>query len=299
VYSDSLGRKVGIENGDRIVAVGGKPVERVGTVGSRIVLEEARSVTIERNGRTFDLPLPEDFVKKLNDNKLGGFTYIRYPLIVDSVLKGAKLVSGSVQKGDVLTAFNGQPVQFNTDMFPFRNYKDKNAELAFLRNGRDTVKATVFFDSKAQNGIAFKSPDQVLGTRHLTYSLAKSIPRGIERCWETLSMYMTGIKQLFTGKANPNESVGSVISIGNVFPGDWHWPSFWALTGIFSIILAFMNVLPIPGLDGGHALFTIYEMITGHKPSDKFMEYAQMVGMVLLLGLMLYAFGLDLWRLFK
>ena len=95
------------------------------------------------------------------------------------------------------------------------------------------------------------------------------------------------------------DSLGSVLSIGGVFPGVWDWQSFWTLTAIFSIILAFMNVLPIPALDGGHALFTLYEMITGRKPSDKFMEYAQMVGMVLLLGLMLYAFGLDIWRLFK
>ena len=110
---------------------------------------------------------------------------------------------------------------------------------------------------------------------------------------------MTGLKQLFTGKAKASESLGSVISIGSIFPTEWDWQSFWTLTAIFSIILAFMNVLPIPALDGGHALFTLIEMVTGRKPSDKFMEYAQMVGMVLLLGLMAYALGLDIWRIFK
>jgi regulator of sigma E protease len=95
------------------------------------------------------------------------------------------------------------------------------------------------------------------------------------------------------------DSLGSVLSIGGIFPGEWDWQGFWTLTAVFSIILAFMNVLPIPALDGGHALFTLYEMITGRKPGDKFMEYAQMVGMVLLLGLMAYAMGLDIWRLFK
>ena len=106
-------------------------------------------------------------------------------------------------------------------------------------------------------------------------------------------------QQLFNGKANPNDSLGSLISIGKIFPGEWDWQSFWTLTAVFSIILAFMNILPIPALDGGHALFTLVEMITGRKPSDKFIEYAQMVGMVLLLGLMAYALGLDIWRLFK
>jgi regulator of sigma E protease len=139
----------------------------------------------------------------------------------------------------------------------------------------------------------------MFGTVSKDYSLAQAIPMGFNRCFETLDRYITGIKQIFTGKVNASESLGSVISIGNTFPGVWDWQKFWTLTGIFSIILAFMNILPIPALDGGHALFTLYEMITGRKPGDKFMEYAQMVGMVLLLGLMAYALGLDFWRLFK
>jgi regulator of sigma E protease len=104
---------------------------------------------------------------------------------------------------------------------------------------------------------------------------------------------------MFTGEANVKDSLGSVISIGNTFPGQWDWERFWTLTAIFSIVLAFMNVLPIPALDGGHALFTLYEMITGRKPGDKFMEYAQIVGFVLLMSLMAYALGLDVWRIFK
>ena len=131
------------------------------------------------------------------------------------------------------------------------------------------------------------------------YSFIESIPIGFNRCWETLNRYITGLKQLFTGKVAASDSLGSVISIGNTFPGIWDWEKFWTLTGIFSIILAFMNVLPIPALDGGHALFTLYEMISGRKPGDKFMEYAQMAGMILLLGLMAYALGLDFWRLLK
>jgi regulator of sigma E protease len=111
---------------------------------------------------------------------------------------------------------------------------------------------------------------------------------------------MTGIRLLFTSKEHKvSDNLGSVISIGKTFGGEWDWRRFWMMTALFSIILAFMNILPIPALDGGHALFTIYEMITGRKPSDKFMEYAQMAGMALLLGLMLYAFGLDIWRMFR
>ena len=134
---------------------------------------------------------------------------------------------------------------------------------------------------------------------HVPILFFEAIPAGFTECWQTLGNYLTGLRQLFSGKAKASESLGSVISIGKIFPDRWNWQSFWTLTAIFSIILAFMNVLPIPGLDGGHALFTLVEMISGRKPGDKFMEYAQMVGMVLLLGLMAYALGLDIWRIFR
>jgi regulator of sigma E protease len=299
VYSDTLGQRIGVQDGDKIIAVGGKKVEKVGTVGSEIIMSEAKSITIERNGQQHELAIPAGFIEQLNANRLNGFTYIRIPLIVDSVTKDAKITSGNVQKGDRLIGFNNQPVSFNTDLRDVEDYKNKKAVLTLLRD-RDTVKTEVAFDKKGISGIMYKGSDDILGTNHIKYSFAEAIPAGVKRCFETLTKYVQNLKQLFTSKeVKVKDSLGSVLSIGGVFPGVWDWQSFWTLTGIFSIILAFMNVLPIPALDGGHALFTLYEMVTGRKPSDKFMEYAQMVGMVLLLGLMLYAFGLDIWRLFK
>lgn len=170
--------------------------------------------------------------------------------------------------------------------------------------GQDTIHVKMLLNSKALTdskavSFSFVSAPSLLGTEVKEYSLLQSVPIGFKRCWQTLDRYVTSLKQLFTGKVAASDSLGSVISIGNTFPGVWDWEKFWTLTGIFSIVLAFMNILPIPALDGGHALFTIYEMITGRKPGDKFMEYAQMAGMVLLLGLMAYALGLDFWRLFK
>ncbi|MDQ3277554.1 MAG: site-2 protease family protein, partial [Bacteroidota bacterium] len=143
-------------------------------------------------------------------------------------------------------------------------------------------------------------PYTVLGSERKEYSFFGSIPAGINYGVERLNDYITGIRLLFTSKEHKvSDNLGSVISIGKTFGGTWDWQRFWMMTALFSIILAFMNILPIPALDGGHALFTLYEIITGRKPSDKFMEYAQMAGMALLLGLMLYAFGLDIWRLFR
>ncbi|HUP13630.1 MAG TPA: RIP metalloprotease RseP [Niastella sp.] len=300
VYSDSLGKKIGVQDGDKIIAVGGKRMERVGTVGSEIIMSEAKSITVDRNGKQFEIPIPPGFINQLNANRLEGFTYIRIPLVVDTITKDAKISGGPIQKGDRLIAFNDTPVVYNMDLRNIGAYKDKGATLTLLRNNSDTVKAQVAFDAQGKSGIGYKGADQILGTKEINYSFAQAIPAGVKRCIETLTKYVQNLAQLFTSKeVKVRDSLGSVLSIGGVFPGVWDWQSFWTLTAIFSIILAFMNVLPIPALDGGHALFTLYEMITGRKPGDKFMEYAQMVGMVLLLGLMLYAFGLDIWRLFK
>ncbi len=301
VYADSLGKKILMQDGDKITAVAGNPIEKVGTVGSEIIMSEAKSITIDRNGEIIELQIPEGFIKQLNENRLGGFTYVRIPMIVDSVLKKAKVSEADIKKGDRLIAFAGNPVEYGTDLL--RNgveFKDTTISLSFLRNGTDTINSSVYFNEKGDSKILYKSMGEILGTNQISYSFLESVPKGITRCWETLSKYVKNLKQLFTSnEVRVRDSLGSVISIGGIFPGEWDWLSFWTLTAIFSIILAFMNVLPIPALDGGHALFTLVEMITGRKPSDKFMEYAQMLGMILLLGLMAYALGLDIWRLFK
>jgi regulator of sigma E protease len=302
VYADSLGVKIGLKDGDRIIAVEGKPIEKVGTVGSEIIMREAKSITVDRNGEKVELTIPEGFIGQLNKNRLEGFSYVRCPMIVDTVsATKAKILKGSVQKGDTLIGFNGTPVHYNTDLNKLnREYKDTIATFTLLRNGKDTVSAEVYFDKRGKHYIEFKSMEAVLGTKHITYSFFESIPAGFNKCWTTLGRYVNNLRQLFTSKEiKAKDSLGSVISIGSIFPPVWDWQSFWTLTAVFSIILAFMNILPVPGLDGGHALFTLVEMITGRKPSDKFMEYAQIVGFVLLLALMAYAMGLDIWRLFK
>ena len=301
VYADSLGKKIGVQDGDKIIAVSGKPVEKVGTLGQEIIMNEAKSITIDRSGEKIELQIPEGFIKQLNANRLGGFTYVRVPMIVDSVLKKAEIKKGNIHKGDRLISFAGKPIEYSTDLLNNEDrYNDTTVTLGFLRNNTDTVAADVYFNKKGDSRILYKSIGDLLGTKQITYSFIESIPAGIKRCWETLTKYIRNLKQLFTSsEVRVRDSLGSVLSIGGIFPGEWDWQSFWTLTAVFSIILAFMNVLPIPALDGGHALFTLTEMITGRKPSDKFMEYAQMVGMILLLGLMAYAMGLDIWRLFK
>jgi regulator of sigma E protease len=247
------------------------------------------------------ITIPEGFISTLTKNQLQGFVSPRFPVIVDSVPPEIKYLEGNLQKGDRIVGLNGAATlfyqDFNEAKAPFKN---KDVSLQVLRNGVDTVETRVKLNEQGNVGFVPTNPYKMLGTEKKEYSFGESIPAGINFGIERLKDYMTGIKLLFTSKEHKvSDNLGSVISIGKTFGGVWDWQRFWTMTALFSIILAFMNILPIPALDGGHALFTIYEMITGRKPGDKFMEYAQMVGMVLLLSLMLYAFGLDIWRMFR
>lgn len=299
VHADSLATQIGIKDGDKIVSLDGKPLENFGTIGAEIILGEAKQIGINRNGQDINIPIPEGFIKKLNKNKLEGFVDVRFPTFVDSVSNLAKFTNGKLEKGDQIIALNGTPAPFYNDLNNYKKDKQNQEVMLTVLRNHDTANVKVKLNDKASIGFIPKSPVDILKITTKTYTLAQSIPAGFTKCFQTLDKYVTGLKQLFTGKVNASDSLGSVISIGNTFPSIWDWERFWTLTAIFSIILAFMNILPIPALDGGHALFTVVEMVSGRKPSDKFMEYAQMGGMVLLLGLMAYALGLDFWRLFK
>lgn len=300
VHVDSLGKSIGLKDGDNVVAMDGKPIVNFGTIESELVLTEAKKLTVIRDGQSLDIVVPESFMQKIiEQKKFSGMLIPQYPVIVDSVSKSAVFNAGELKKGDTLIAMNGQSFTYYHEFDQLKKAAANTvAQLTAIR-GKDTVQIKALVNDKGAIGFFQVSPLAILGTEHIQYDLMASVPIGFTRCWETLDRYVTGLKQLFTGKVNASDSLGSVISIGNTFPGVWDWERFWTLTGIFSIVLAFMNILPIPALDGGHALFTLYEMVSGRKPGDKFMEYAQMAGMILLMGLMAYALGLDFWRLFK
>lgn len=300
VHVDSLGKSIGLKDGDNVVAMDGKPIENFGSIESELVLTEAKKLTVIRDGEPLEIIVPESFMQKIvEQKKFSGMLVPQYPVIVDSVSNTAVFNAGELRKGDTLIALNGKSFTYYQEFDQLKKSAANTvAQLTAIR-GKDTVQIKALVNDKGSIGFFQVSPLTILGTEHIQYDLMASIPIGFTRCWETLDRYITGLKQLFTGKVNASDSLGSVISIGNTFPGVWDWERFWTLTGIFSIVLAFMNILPIPALDGGHALFTLYEMVSGRKPGDKFMEYAQMAGMILLMGLMAYALGLDFWRLFK
>jgi regulator of sigma E protease len=298
--TDSLATSVGIKDGDVITAVNDKPLVYLDNLPKDMMLTDKVQLHINREGRDTSIIFPEGFIRTLTKNQLKGFVAPRIPVVVDSLSEGNEFGNKELRKGDQLLSINDHRFLFY-DQFDSlkRYYKNQEVSLGVLRGG-DTVNVKARLNEQGSIGFYPKDPYKILGSEKKEYSFFEAIPAGINYGVDRLGDYVKGIRLLFTSKEHKvSDNLGSVISIGKTFGGSWDWQRFWTMTALFSIILAFMNILPIPALDGGHALFTIYEMITGRKPSDKFMEYAQMVGMFLLLGLMLYAFGLDIWRLFR
>ena len=298
--TDSLASSVGLKDGDVVTAVNNEPLVYTFDLPKEMVLNEKAVLTVNRNGADTNISLPSGFISNLTKSQSLAFVYPRYPAIIEKE-DDVKYVSGKLQKGDKIIGVNGKYFQFVHEYIKTkRTFKNQNITLSVLRNNKDTVQVVVKTNENAATGLETRDPYEILGSEKINYSFTKAIPAGINFGIDKLKDYITGIRLLFTSKEHKvSDNLGGVIAIGKTFGGTWDWYRFWTMTALFSIILAFMNILPIPALDGGHALFTLAEMITGRKPSDKFMEYAQMVGMVLLLGLMLYAFGLDIWRLFK
>ena len=300
IHPTEISKKMGLKDGDIIAGLDQKELKDFFELESKIVLDNAKTIQIKRGDSVLSLAIPTTIAAELsNANNTTAFVLPLFPVILDSIGKSAVVVEGSFQKNDTLLSINGESVQYQHEFIEVKKKYSDSLVTVVAKRGMDTVTIRTLINNKAQLGLFVKLPLQLFKTVHQEYSFTEAIPTGIQRCFTTLDNYVTGIKQIFTGKVNPNDSLGSLISIGNTFPSQWDWERFWTLTAVFSIVLGFMNVLPIPALDGGHALFILFEMITGRKPSDKFMEYAQIAGMILMFGLMLYALGLDFWRLFK
>jgi regulator of sigma E protease len=297
-----ISENAGLRNGDEIVSIDNKPVKDYYSLTRDIILDEVKAVQVKRDGQTLNLPLPKGTINSLIKHKMQFVEPRAYP-IIDTVLTDSTrhFVKDSLLKGDLILAVNNKPVTFYDECRKeIPKYKNQEVALTVLRNQKDTVQIIAKTDTSGRIGF-YVDALELSGTYKQKYEFLHAFPAGVRKGWDNLVMNVKNFKLLFTSdEVKASESLGSFLSIGNMFAPEWDWEVFWSMTALLSIVLAFMNILPIPALDGGHVLFTLYEMITGRKPGDKFMEYAQMVGMVLLLALMAYAIGLDFWRyLFK
>ena len=301
VTDTTLGDALGIQTGDKVLAVDGKEIESLNTIVPEVVYGE--NITIERDGQKIEMEIPVNFIETISENKEQvRFIKPRLPWVISEVPEDSQNASVGFQAGDVLTTIAGSSVKYQDQVFPIlESNKGKTVDLIVNRNGTDVpLKAKISEEAKLGLMIGMTGADAekqgFLKYNTTDYTFLESIPAGWNKGVKTLTDYIKGMKKIFNPDTGAYKEVGGFAAIGGMFPDTWNWPAFWATTAFISIILAFMNILPIPALDGGHVMFLLYEMITGRKPSDKFLEYAQITGFFILIALLLFANGNDVYK---
>lgn len=299
IMVDSVAMDMGLRNGDKILSIDGKETDNFMLIVHDIVVNDARTLQIEREGNLMEIDIPEGSIAPLLKT-----TYPilpRIPFYIQDFAKDSPAKKAGMEVNDRIIAVNGAPVEY-WDQFKeiAPQYKNQLVEITVLRNEKDSVNLNVAISADAKIGVMIDlNFNRFYQDKIIHYSFIQAIPAGINKGFRTVSSYLKQLKLLFKPETKAYESLGGFIRIGSIFSPVWDWQSFWLMTAFLSIILAVMNILPIPALDGGHVAFLLYEMITGRKPGDKFMEYAQITGMVILFSLLIYANGNDIFHYFK
>jgi len=302
VVADSLFQQVGIENGDVIVALDGKKVDRFSDIIPTILFEEVKVLQVKRNHQLIDITLPPSLVRDLLNHSSKGFKHnplltprIPYEGEVMAYSENSPAQNAGMLVGDRILALNGKGFTFYDEFTTLIKARKNDTLEASVLRGSDTLLINIPVGAEGVIGV-YPKITYAFDYAVKEYGFFEAIPAGVQMGVEEINSYLKQFK-LFK---NPEafRSVGGFLSIGSIFPSVWDWHSFWNLTALLSIILGVMNLLPIPALDGGHVLFLLYEVITRRQPSDKFMEKAQMVGMAFILLLLVWANLNDIMKLF-
>ena len=296
IHCDTLATKMGLKSTDFILGVDGKYEANFAKIPGDIILNKAHSIQVIRNGQVQNLSVSEDNLSEvLKDAK--GLIEPQYPCVIDSVIPNSGAAKAGLKKGDKITNVDTIAITYFQDIGPaLQKYIDKDVKITFSE-GTETKTLNVHVDGDGKLGFAPKQLTDFLQTSKVKYTFFESIPEGISMGLQTIKDYAKQLKVIFTVKG-AHKQIGGFLMIGSAYSKVWDWQRFWGFTAFLSIMLAFINILPIPALDGGHVIFLLYEMITGRKPNEKVMEYAQYAGMIILLTLMIYANGMDIGRLF-
>ena len=296
-YVSDLFKDIGFQDGDKIIKINGEVPFDVLDVNRNLFLRDISNIEVNHpDGNSEMIDLPEDIgLQMWTTGNMDPFNP-RIHAILDSIVPGTPAFEAGLKKGDIVISMNEQKI----------SYWDEFTTLVVNNPENEEMKVTVERDGRKESFIITPSDDQKMGVypmgytedviiiSHKDYSFAESIAPGFSKAYWTLRDYMGQFKYVFTEKGAT--SLGGFITIGSIFPSKWDWRSFWSITALLSIMLGFMNLLPIPALDGGHVVFTLYEIISGRKPSDKFLEYAQVTGFIILISLLLFANGNDIYK---
>jgi regulator of sigma E protease len=299
IVADSLAMELGLQTGDKILMLDGEEYDDFMDIPREFILGDIKEITVDRNGELVKLPVPEDFFGKLISARMGGFFSIRYPFIVTGFLDGSAAKEAGVKEGDHIMGIGGVTTwSFDEFARTIPKFSGQQTTLTVQRDD-EMIDLDITIPEEGRIGAYAENIQNLLDFETRNYTFAQSIPAGITKAYTTTTGYFRELRLLFRPEVKVTESLGGFITIGSIFAPTWDWVHFWTITAFISIILAIMNVLPIPALDGGHVMFLFYEIIVGRKPNDKFMEYAQMVGMILLFSLLLFVNFNDILRLFR
>ncbi|MEM1337111.1 MAG: RIP metalloprotease RseP [Bacteroidota bacterium] len=304
VVEENIGDKAGIQTGDKILAVDGTELKSFRSV--YIELINGNTITLERDGQIIEKELPVDFIATLlEDEDKVRFLYPRVPFVVGDIPKTSQNKNSGLQVSDRIVKIGNDEIgYYDQAKAILKNYSGQQIDLEVVGKDMNKRFVPVQISDSATIGILPGLPNNMLDLvesgvvekETISYSFLESIPAGIDKGVETLTSYAKQLKKIFNPSTGAYKGVGGFAAIGSMFPPTWDWVAFWSTTALISIILAFMNILPIPALDGGHVAFLLYEMVSGRKPSDKFLEYAQMVGFFVLIALLLFANGNDIYK---
>jgi len=297
-----VGKKIGLKAGDQVIGINGKPVERFEDITNPKIFLDNSVFNIQRNDQRVNVAVPATILNDISGKGLDAINDFISPVprtkfSIDSVYGAAK--KAGLQKGDSIIAVNGHPVVYFDQLYDqLSANKNKQVTLSVIHN-KTAVQMPVMVDKDGRIGFRRPNKEVLPEEKTIHYSFFAALPVGATRAWANFTNNAKGLKKIFTGDVKPQKAIGSPIVMAEMYGSQFDWYKFWALTGFISMILALMNLLPIPALDGGHAVFLIVEMIKGKPLSDKFLEKAQIVGFVLLICLMVFAFGNDILRHFR
>lgn len=298
VVADSVAQKVGIANGDKIIALNGNEITDFSEIRLSIILDDTKTITVDRNGQKIDLP----FTMADKANMIKSQSYFiepAYPFVIAGFSDPEIEKTSGLKINDQIIGMNGKYMAF-FNQYPeeLMNYAGQEVNLHVMR-GSDSLVIQTILSENGKIGVAVKSPADFFQLETKEYGFFEALPAGIAKGFDKIRDYLKQFPLIFNPETEAYKSVGGFIAIGNIFPAFWDWEAFWSMTALLSIMLAVVNILPIPALDGGHVMFLLYEIIVGKKPSDKFLEYAQVTGMVMLLALLVFANGNDIIKLFN
>ncbi|MDO5443540.1 MAG: RIP metalloprotease RseP [Bacteroidia bacterium] len=291
IYVNDLAYEMGFRTGDHIIAFDDYCPENFGMLQADLARRKVRKATVLRGADTLDIYIDRNMIGEVLNTP--GMFDLAVPFVIDSVMAGSPNEASGLVKGDRILSLNGMDVKFVQDSRTVLDSLAGMEVVAEVLRSRDTLALPVQVDEAGKMGVYLQMP----GYKTMTFSFLSAIPAGFKETFSTIGGYLKDLRLVATPSTQAYKSVGSFIAIGQVFPSTWDWYQFLELLALLSIMLGVMNLIPIPGLDGGHILFTLYEMITGRKPGDKFLAVAQIIGMALLLALLFLAFGNDIGRL--